>query len=164
MEGTRPATVADAARLAELHTQAREHMVRWRGGDLFLRREARPEPVEDGLVAAIDGSHTKVVAGTIDDVVVGYGVGRIEDLRDGGRLGVIEDLFVEEGARGVAVGETMMGDLMTWFAQEGCLGVDAFALPGDRETKNFFETFGFKARLLRVHHRFDAGDGEESTP
>ncbi len=32
-----------------------------------------------------------------------------------------------------------------------CFGIDALALPGDRETKNFFESFGLKARQLVVH-------------
>ena len=31
------------------------------------------------------------------------------------------------------------------------VGIDALALPGDRETKNFFETFGLKARAIVVH-------------
>ena len=33
----------------------------------------------------------------------------------------------------------------------GAIGVDALALPGDRATKNFFETFGLKARAIVVH-------------
>ena len=37
----------------------------------------------------------------------------------------------------------------------GCIGIDSRALPGDRETKNFFESFGLKARLLTVHRSFD---------
>ena len=30
-------------------------------------------------------------------------------------------------------------------------GIDGFALPGDRETKNFFERFGLTARAILVH-------------
>ena len=33
----------------------------------------------------------------------------------------------------------------------GAVGIDSLALPGDRETKNFFETFGLKARAIVVH-------------
>jgi ribosomal protein S18 acetylase RimI-like enzyme len=94
-----------------------------------------------------------VLAGTIDDTVVGYAVARTEMLRTGQVLGVIEDLVVEEAARGVAVGERLMGDLLAWFEGRDCFGVDAIALPGDRETKNFFEGSGFSARLLVMHHR-----------
>ena len=40
-------------------------------------------------------------------------------------------------------------------------GVDATALPGDRLTKNFFESNGFTARLLIMHRRLD-GEVEEA--
>lgn len=33
----------------------------------------------------------------------------------------------------------------------GCLGIDALALPGNRETKNFFEASGLTARAIVVH-------------
>jgi hypothetical protein len=33
------------------------------------------------------------------------------------------------------------------------VGIDAFALPGMRETKNFFEGSGFTARLLVMHRQ-----------
>jgi ribosomal protein S18 acetylase RimI-like enzyme len=94
-----------------------------------------------------------VLAGTIDETVIGYAVGRTETLRDGSTLGVITDLYVDEGARAVGVGEAMMGSLLEWFRARGCAGVDATALPGNRATKNFFEESGFTARLLVMHHR-----------
>jgi hypothetical protein len=46
-----------------------------------------------------------------------------------------------------------MGELLAWFSARGCLGVDSTALPGARETKNFFEESGFTARLLVMHRR-----------
>ena len=86
-------------------------------------------------------------------VVVGYATVRVEVLRDGARLGVIDDLYVEPGARSVGVGEAMMGLLLEWCRDQGCRGVDALALPGMRATKNFFEESGFSARLIVMHHR-----------
>ena len=41
--------------------------------------------------------------------------------------------------------------VLDWCRAAGCVGVDSLALPGNRHTKNFFETFGFKARALVVH-------------
>jgi GNAT superfamily N-acetyltransferase len=70
-------------------------------------------------------------------------------------LGRITDLFVEPGARAVGVGEALMDALLPWFRARECRGVDATALPGNRETKNFFEMSGFTARLLVMHHRFE---------
>ena len=52
--------------------------------------------------------------GTIDGTVIGYGVLRLEHLRDGSTLGVISDLFTLEGARGVSVGEQVMDALIAW--------------------------------------------------
>jgi GNAT superfamily N-acetyltransferase len=155
MEGARPATNDDIPRLAELCRGARAEMEPGRGGLLFVAREARGEPLEDGLRDALDAGHA-VIAGTLDDVVVGYAVGHTEDLRTGVTLGRITDLYVEPPARGVGVGEGMMNALLAWFGERNCVGIDAFALPGDRETKNFFEGSGFTARLLVMHHRSES--------
>ena len=121
-----------------------------------MAREARREPVDVSLKSALDDASRGVWVGTIDEVVMGYLVGRVEDLADGRRLGVVEDVFVEAGAREVGIGEALMDQAMPWFVAERCIGVDAIALPGMRATKNFFETFGFTARMIVVHHRLDA--------
>ena len=94
-----------------------------------------------------------MVVGTIDETTIGYGAARVVGLADGRPLGVVDELFVEPGARGVGVGEAMMDLLVAWCVERGCVGVDAVALPGDRETKNFFETFGLKARAIVVHRQ-----------
>jgi len=126
-----------------------------RGGEVWTRRDAPAAPYEDRLASALADPHQRLLVGTIDDVVIGYTLGRIESLRDGGCLGVVEDIFVEEGARGVGVGEAMMGEALSWFEEAGCTGVDAAALPGHRATKNFFEGSGFTARKIVMHHRID---------
>ena len=156
MEGVRPATEGDVARLAELARAGIAELAPTRGGAVWAAREARPEPVEDSLAGALRDPATRVVVGTIDDVPIGYAVVRVEQLHDGSRLGVIDDIFVEEGARSVGVGEAMMGDLVGWCEAQGCSGMDAMALPGHRETKNFFEESGFTARKLVMHHRLEA--------
>jgi hypothetical protein len=46
-----------------------------------------------------------------------------------------------------------MEAILAWCGEQGCNAVDAYALPGDRQTKNFFEESGFTARLLVMHHR-----------
>ena len=154
MEAARPAAAADLPELARLCREALgELRAMERGGPLFVAREARPEPVEEGLGADLVDPDATVLIGTLDGSAIGYAVGRAETLRDGRALGVIEDLFVEAEARGVGVGETMMGLLLEWFGSRECIGVDAMALPGARATKNFFEESGFSARLLVMHHR-----------
>ena len=155
MEGARPADDADVATLAALCRQAQAELATGRGGAVFVAREARPEPIEESLRAALHDPTHRVWTGTIDDTAVGYAVARVEPLRTGVNLGVIEDIYVEAEARAIGVGEALMNAALEWFTAEGCKGVDAYALPGDRATKNFFEESGFSARLLVMHHRFD---------
>ena len=145
-------------RLAELCRQAlAELRAVDRGGPVFVAREGRAEPVEESLRQAVLDPQCSVVVGTVDDVVVGYATGRVESLRDGTALGVIDDLYVEPEARAVGVGEAMMGHLLAWFRARGCQGLDSTALPGLRATKNFFEESGFSARLIVMHHRMADG-------
>jgi len=153
MEGVRPATEDDLARLAELTRAAIAELTPMKGGAVWAAREARPEPVEESLKASLADQNTRVVVGTIDDVPIGYAAVHVEVLNDGSRLGVVDDIFVEEGARQVGVGEAMMGDLVAWCEEQGCAGMDAMALPGHRSAKNFFEESGFTARKLVMHHR-----------
>jgi GNAT superfamily N-acetyltransferase len=155
VEGVRPATDGDIERIAALCRQALAAMAPARGGAVFVAREARPEPIEAGLAAALADASQRVWVGTIDDVVVAYAVAAVEKLRTDELLGVIDDIYVEPEARGVAVWEALMAAVLEWLEAEGCSGVDAHALPGDRATKNFFEGSGFSARLLVMHHRID---------
>jgi GNAT superfamily N-acetyltransferase len=155
VEGVRPATTDDLPRLAELARAGIAELTPMKGGVVWAAREARPEPVEESLKASLADDGTRVVVGTIDGVPVGYASVRLETLNDGSRLGVVDDIFVEEEARAVGVGEAMMGDLISWCEAQGCFGMDAMALPGHRLTKNFFEESGFTARKLVMYHRLE---------
>jgi GNAT superfamily N-acetyltransferase len=158
VESARDATVDDVPRLAELCREALAEIRPARGGEVYVSREARAEPVEESL--ATDVAEHIAVVGTLDDVIVGYATGVTEEIRDGTRLGRITDLFVEGPARGVGVGEAIMRRLLARFGEQACAGIDATALPGARETKNFFEGSGFSARLLVMHHRMPADESE----
>ena len=155
MEGVRPATENDLSRVAELARAAIAELTPMRGGGVWAAREARFEPVEESLRVSLADERTRMVVGTIDEFPVGYAAVHLETLNDDSTLGVIDDIFVEEGAREVGVGEAMMGDLVAWCAARGCSGMDAMALPGHRSAKNFFEESGFTARKLVMHHRLE---------
>ena len=151
MEAARPATAADLAVVAALVGAAIDEKRDVRGGELWRRTRALEAPFEDELEAALAADDRILLVGTIDGVVVGYAAAHVSVLADGGRLAVLTDLFTLDGARGVGVGESMMDLVIEWSGAQGCLGIDSVALPGDRATKNFFETFGLVARALRVH-------------
>ena len=59
-----------------------------------------------------------------------------------------------------------VSDLIAWAHEAGAVGIDALALPGDRATKNFFETAGLTARAILVHRSFATvlPDAETPTP
>lgn len=151
IEAARPATEADLERLAALAEEAVAEQASARGGAVWAVREARDLPAGPTLADDLAAEGRLVLAGTIDDAVVGYAVVRTELLRDGTLLGVVTDVYVEPDARAVGVGEVLLDAVLAWCRDQGCIGVDALALPGNRETKNFFETFGFTARALVVH-------------
>jgi len=153
VEAVRPATEDDLGALIGMARAALVEMAPARGGALYIAREGRADPLQPTLEADLASSEASVWIGTFDEVPLGYAVGRIEELRDGTRLGRITDLYVDRDARGVGVGEALMTAMIPWFESAGCRGIDADALPGDRSTKNFFETAGFTARLLVMHHR-----------
>lgn len=153
METARPASAGDIPVIVELARAMRGELRNLRGGALWETRDARPEPLDDAMTALLGRDDACVIVGTIDDVVVGFGAVVVEELRDGSRLGVITELFVEPEARDVGVGEAIAGQLVAFCERVGCGGVDATALPGHREAKNFFERSGFTARALTMHRR-----------
>lgn len=152
----RAATADDLDELVRLSGLARVHVEGERGGTTYLARESRPWPTERSLGADLSDPGRLVLVGTLGAVPFGYAVVSAEPVR-GGTLAVVGDLFVEPGARGVGLGRMLMDRAVEWARERRCVGIDAVALPGDRETKNFFEAFGLVTRLLTVHRRLDDG-------
>lgn len=154
-EAARAATVDDLGELSRLADMAIAELRPHRGGDVWYRTIGRADPVADSLRADLGSPDTLVVVGTIDEVIIGYGVVTAKPLRDGTTLAVVSDLYTEPEARGVGIGEHMMDALVAFARSRNCFGIETVALPGDRDTKNFFETFGLVARALQVHRRLD---------
>jgi GNAT superfamily N-acetyltransferase len=150
-EAARPAGEHDIDALAAMTVAAADEKCAQKGGALWWRRERRQDSSPSAIRMLLASADHQVAVGTIDGTVVGYGIVRRERLADGGLLGVIDEIYVDPGARAVGVGEALMDHLLAWCTAEGCVGVDSLALPGDRATKNFFESFGLVARAIVVH-------------
>jgi ribosomal protein S18 acetylase RimI-like enzyme len=152
-ESARLADYDDIPRLVEIAIEHSKHIVDQRGGELMLKEDgpAGPDEYADELTQAIASPTSIVVAGSFGGVVFGFGRMEFVDLNGNSLLARIHELIVAEPAREVGIGEAMMNLLLQQAEGRGCFGVDAVALPGDRETKNFFESFGLKARKLVVH-------------
>jgi GNAT superfamily N-acetyltransferase len=154
-ESARSAGTADLDAVVALAAAASDEKHGQKGGGVWWRRERRQGELRDAFAVLLAAPDHEVAVGTLDGAVVGYGVVRYERLADGGRIGVIDELFVEPGARSVGLGEVLMNHMLDWCRAEGCFGVDSLALPGDRSTKNFFESFGLVARAIVVHRPLD---------
>ena len=154
MEAVRAAGPDDASRFIELAREGIDGLRSQRGGSLLLAQlGSAVERLDstaffDELLADPD---RLVLMGTLEHVVTGVVVGHVELLDGGERLGRLDGYYVEPEARGIGLGHLLVDSAIGWFRDRRCMGVDGIALPGDRESKNFFETSGFKARQLTMH-------------
>lgn len=151
-EQARAATSDDLAAIVALAADLRTQMEAERGGPLWIAHDALAAPSVADLASRLTDHRHATVVGTLDDHVLAYGLAHTEPITRGdGLIGVIDELFVAEPARAVGLGETLLHELVRWCRATGCSSIDATALPGDRQAKNFFESAGFKARRLVMH-------------
>jgi hypothetical protein len=159
VEAVRKAEPGDADDLVALSSECVLGLADQRGGPLLVAH--RPELAgafeTDAFAARLADPTRLTLVGTIDHVVMGMALGRIETLRDGDRLGRLDGCYVDPGARSVGLGHLLIDSMMSWFEAERCIGADGIVLPGDRDGKNFFESAGFKARLLVMHRAIEPG-------
>jgi GNAT superfamily N-acetyltransferase len=135
----RRSEAADHAELERLQEAARIELADLRGGDVLLASVQTSE-----LADTATGEEATFV-GTIHDAVVGYA--RVS--RRGNRAD-LDELFVDVAARGVGVGDAILRSVIAWAEAAGCVALDSRALPGSRDTKNFFEGHGMVSRLIVV--------------
>ena len=152
----RLATPDDLELIAQMAGDAIKELRPLRGGQVWANTDARTEPLIDGLRDELAAPDAAVFVGTIDDAPVGYAAAHERDLHDGSAMARITDLYVIPDARKVGIGEALILAVEGWARDHGLVALDSVALPGDRDTKNFFETFGLVARALEVHRRIES--------
>lgn len=116
------------------------------------------EPVAGSFAEALDDPDTVVLIGEIDGYPFGFLLARVERLlaqADGELVGAIRLIHVDPEAREVAVGEEMRETVLEILRTRGITKFDAHVLPGHRLAKNFFESGGFSARSIIMHHDDD---------
>jgi GNAT superfamily N-acetyltransferase len=158
MESVRVASEHDRDRLVELADALVGTITEQRGGALLVESvldDPAGAGVGDRLEVALRREDAQVLVGMLDEVVVAFAVTTVEQDRHGVRRGRLGACFVEEGARGVGVGRLLLDRSLAWLGEQGCVGVDGAALPGDRTAKTFYEGAGFRARLLTMHRALD---------
>jgi GNAT superfamily N-acetyltransferase len=135
-----------------MYQDAVEELKPMRGGRVLLGLDGRVQPLANSFISQLEDPRQFVAVGVLGgEDVVGYGTCRTLELSDGQRVGSVEDLYVGPAARRSGAGRAIAELLVRWCSSEGCIGVDANALPGSRAVKSFFEGEGFTARLLVMH-------------
>jgi GNAT superfamily N-acetyltransferase len=157
MEAVRSASPGDLDRLVELVAAFRGSRADHRGAELARPDDGggtAPDATGSAMAPYLDDPARTALVGTLDDWVAGAALCRLSE--DGGvTRGILDLCFVEPGARQVGLGHLLMEHALAWFRARGCSGVDGSAQPGDRSAKSFFESAGFKARLLVMHRPLD---------
>jgi GNAT superfamily N-acetyltransferase len=167
----------DIGRLVELYSAGVDELSVMRGGRVLIGLNGRDGSVESSFRRQLTNLRELVVVGWLDGRVesaesavdlsgaagapasgaggagnvVGYGTCRLLGLSDGELVGSVQDLYVDPLVRRHGVGRAMSDLMVSWCAEQGCIGVDANALPGSRAVKSFFEAGRFTARLLVMH-------------
>ena len=147
----RPAGPEDIARLVELYEAAVAELGTMRGGRVLLGLGGRDRPLSSSFGHQVAARAERLVVGAAGGDVVGYGSCVVKPLPGPDLLGVVQELYVRPDSRRAGVGRALAEALMSWCRSQGCTGVDASALPGNRAVKSFFEASGFTARLLVMH-------------
>jgi len=157
MEQVRQASSDDLDRIGELVADFVVDRARLRGAGLTRTVDEGgvvPDPTGTSLAHYVTHPNQLALVGTLDDWVAAVALCRVDD-GGGERRGVLDVCFVDPGAREVGLGHLLLERSLEWFGVQRCCGVDGTAFPGDRMAKSFFESAGFKARLLVMHMPID---------
>lgn len=141
----------DLKDLVRLDGYLREDFGVLRGGPLYLLRNHRQDPIEDSYRASLEDPDSVVLVGLVGEVAAGFAVATLQRLTGEYTLADVTEIFVLKEMRGVGVGDALMSALLEWAQEHGADGIDSRAMPGDRNTKNFFEGNGLVARAIVVH-------------
>lgn len=86
-----------------------------------------------------------LLVGTFEEVVLGFAICELI-----GDRAVLQFIVVSKGARKVGIGSSMLNKIVSVMKSKGIQTIDSQVMPGERHSKNFFESFGMKARLIIV--------------
>jgi len=149
----RLAGIDDLETLVRLYRSLEEEMVGLHA--MWPVADGLDEPIAESFRQALAEPNTVLLIGEIDGYPFGFLMARVERLlaqADGEEVGAIRLIYVDHDAREVAVGEEMREMVLSILRDRGLTKFDAHVLPGHRLAKNFFESGGFSARSIIMHH------------
>ena len=154
-ESVRVAELSDREVLRSLAAEARVELANKKGGDVVERLDPYRADSRAEIVHAVEDPAATLLLGDIDGTSVGYGLMTLRTVVDGSLHATVEEIFVLREARAVGVGEAIIEALLADARERGATAIQSMALPGDRATKNFFESQGMVARSILVHRWLD---------
>ena len=145
----RPAEQSDLSELTALMDTALLELRNQRGGDALAWALDRNTSSLHTLTAALDAPDTMLWCGLWENVLAGYAIASA--ITEGEeQIVLITDVYTTPEVRDVGVGELLLESAIAWATVLDAGAIDAYALPGARESKNLFERFGLTARLITV--------------
>ena len=141
IELVRPAGAEDVEALALLEGAARQALVDERGGNV-LHQEL---PATHDWPARLADDGVAVFVALLDEQVFGY-----LELVCSPTVCTVRQVYVDPEARELGLGDELLGQAMAHARAIGAARLDAYALPGDRQTKNLYERAGVTARKIVV--------------
>jgi GNAT superfamily N-acetyltransferase len=90
-----------------------------------------------------------ILIARVDDVPAGYVLGRIyeEDPKADngtGRVGLLDELYLEDWARGLGLGQRLIEDTMDWMAANQIKRIKLHAYTWNKKAAALYEHYGFK--------------------
>ncbi len=150
---SRPATSDDIDVLVELYAGLAAEQTAIK--PMWALADGLAVPIGHSFGAILDDGDSLLVIGELDGVPLGLGWCRSEGLLSQAgdeRVAVVRLIYTTEAARGVGIGDAMIRHILDEFRTRGHRFFDARVSPGHRHAKNFFESNGFSARLIVMHH------------
>ncbi len=150
---SRAATSDDVGTVVEMYRVLSDEQEALR--PLWPLADGLAEPAATALEEILADDQSVLLVGEIDGYPLGFLWARVESLlpqAEGEDVGVIRLIFTDPEARGVGVGDAMITQALVELRSRGLRYFDARVSPGHRHAKNFFESNGFSARLIVMHH------------
>ncbi|HYK72166.1 MAG TPA: GNAT family N-acetyltransferase [Pseudoneobacillus sp.] len=92
---------------------------------------------------------TSILIAELEGKPVGYALGRIfvEDVKSDngtGRMGLFDELFLDETARGLGLGQKLLDETIKWMKEKGINRIKLHAYSWNHHAKRLYERNGFK--------------------
>lgn len=90
-----------------------------------------------------------ILIARVGDVPVGYVLGRIYDEdpkadNGTGRVGLLDELYLEDSARGLGLGRRLIEETMDWMKENGITRVKLHAYTWNKKAVRLYEHYGFQ--------------------